>query len=284
MSQAGTTNNSGGGSGSELTFHTTSGDATSVAHIINFVGAGGTTLSAAGSTVTVTSTAAPFTPNQVIQDFDDFLSEKASVNLSKLQFINGGFGNPGLNVGGTAAHPGIIVANADGTPNFLVLSITPNTNKGPFVLGGGSLNINWVLDLIELSSVGNSYVYYIGFSDTDTLFAGLSAEPQDGCYFRYTDTVNSGNWQIVTANAGVRTTNNTSTPAVTGFQNFGVQVNSAGTSVAYTINGVAVANSPIATNIPTGNISPMVYIIPTGLGPLSQIDLFYYTQILTVAR
>lgn len=283
MSQDSIIGSGGGGSGSELKFHTGSGDATSVLRVIDFVGAGGTTLSASGQTVTVTSTAAPFVPNQVIQDFDDFLS-KTNNQLGKLTWQDQGWDQAG---GGTATNPGQITCSqqsAYAVALYLTVNDADGSRPGPFVLGSGSLNINWVFDLATLSTAENHYTAYFGLGDSTTIFMLSVPGFTDGVYFQYTNDVNSGNWQIVTTSSSVSTIVNTSIPASIGFHNYGIQINATGTSCTYTIDGVS-AGSAITTHIPTDQITPAVELFAdVGMNPISAVDLFYYTQTLTVPR
>ncbi len=231
--------------------------------------------------ITISSSSTAQTPLKDIYDFDDFLSYGQSPNVSKLiwtdsnslfQQKNGSVNNPGI----------IEVQGAIGISKpVLTLSQFNFAGALPYILGGGALNIYWVINLTALSDGVNTYTTYIGMSDADSTSAGL--EPDNGCYFRYTDSVNGGNWQIVCANSGVRTATNTAVPANTNFVNLGVSVNADASLVTFYIDSVSVGS--VATNIPTVNLGPF-FIINTSAGdaPQSQIDLFYYTQTLTNAR
>lgn len=214
----------------------------------------------------------PTSPLRVISDFDDFLSTGIANVNPKLGW-NSGY----LQFEGTADNPGIIYGNAGLTTH----NSTDLVDAANFMLGSGELSINWVLDLGTLSDVTNRYVFRVGVSNFDvTDFAN----PTDGCYFEYSDNVNSGNWQLVCISGGVATTTNTAIPATTGFHGFAVNINAAGTSVVFYYDGVE--SGTISTNIPlTVAISPFVLSENiSGLNPFHYIDLFYYRQVLTNPR
>jgi len=114
-------------------------------------------------------------------------------------------------------------------------------------------NNSWIFEtrmgLDKTSDATDTFTTRFGFMDS------VAAEPTDGAYFRYTHGTNSGRWQAVTRSNSVETatdTGITATALVSGktFQRFRVEVNSAGTSVVFKINGSTVATN--TTNIPTG--------------------------------
>lgn len=112
-------------------------------------------------------------------------------------------------------------------------------------LGGGQARFASRAAIHALSTGTETYTTRIGFIDSET------GESTDGCFFRYTDGVNSGKWQAVCRSNGTETTADTGvTPVADTFQRFEVVVNAAGTSVAFNIDGSLVAT--ITTNIPTG--------------------------------
>ncbi len=254
------------------TYVTDAGTAIPSSNILNVLGDDVINTSGSGNTIVIHNP----NPSKVISDFNDFIT--GSGNL---------IGYPGVglaSIPGTATNPGIVTFSGGGSNGiFMAGNYGSNPNADSFALGGGSLSLNWVFDLIALSTNTDTYTVFIGFMDAASVAGQVPIS--DGVYFQYTNSVNGGNWQIVCTKGGVSTTANTITPAATGFHNYGVSINAAGTSAAFTINGVAVANSPIASNIPTNPISPAIYTLQSaGTVPDQEVDLIYYTQILTVAR
>lgn len=260
-------------------FVTDAGIAIPAGNILNVFGAGETSTSGAGNTVTINT---PFNPNKVIRDFDDFIGSTGIG--SKLGYV---VGSAIGSKEGTAQNPGILTLVGGGSANSILIctSATPPPLPGsnPFKLGAGQLSINWVFDLVALSIDGNSYTTYIGISDA--VSAASTIAPVDGVFFRYNHAVNGGKWQIVTSTSSVTTALDSGVLASTGFHSFGFIINATATSVSYFIDHVLVATGPITTNIPLTGISPVITtVLNAGVMPTQEIDLFYYEQILTTAR
>jgi len=112
------------------------------------------------------------------------------------------------------------------------------------LFGGGRHRIRWDTKAAHLSDGTDTLTDRLGFLDS------ISGEPTDGCYFRYTHGTNSGKWEAVTRAAGVETATDTGIAASTNWVCFEIEVNAAGTSVVFYINGSVVATN--TTNIPTG--------------------------------
>ena len=222
-----------------------------------------------------------FAPNKTITEFDDFLDNSTATN--KLQWATIGSLDPSASFTRLNTNPGQLIYLSSNSHSGLTLSPGDTALTAPFQLGSGTFNMNWVMDLTTLSVGGARYTIYIGL----LFYADVAASspPTSGVYFQYSDNVNAGNWQIVCNNSSTSTTHNTSTPAATGFHNYGIQINAAATSAAFTINGVIVANSPITTNFPTLPVGPGFFsLASSGTLPAQVVDLFYYTQVLTTAR
>ena len=236
---------------------------------------GSVTITNGPGTIDLSASSPPFNPAKIIQDFDDFVSGTGHFNWG---------GSSTTAFDSTATNPGILQIVAQAFPIFSAIYIgQASLTTNPFKLGGGSLNINFVFDLVTLGTALDDYTLYIGLADIQSIAFGTA--PNDGCYFQYNRSVNGGNWQIVTTNSGVSTTGNTTTAASAGFHNYGIQINAAGTSVSFFIDGVQVVNSPLAANIPVATINPSIMAVPSiGSTPDMLIDLFYYTQTLTVSR
>lgn len=99
----------------------------------------------------------------------------------------------------------------------------------------------------NLSDATDTYSTRIGISDLSNVATG---DPDNGVFFRYTHSVNSGEYEAVCRAGGVETATDTNVAATTSYKVFEIRVNEAATSVTFYIDGVLVAT--ISTNIPTG--------------------------------
>lgn len=211
-----------------------------------------------------------FSPNKVIQYFDDYLLGTPSQSSTA------------VNIPSTATNSGIVQLTGNLGGGFFVITAS-TSGVDAFVLGGGRLSVNIVFDLGTLSTALNSYTTYIGLIDSTSALADVA--PVDGLYFQYTDSVNGGRWQIVSTQSGVSTVADSGVLATTGFHNFGIVVNPNASSVNYYIDGTLIVSGPLTTNIPTAGISPaMVGIDPLGTMPDQFLDLIYFEQVFTLAR
>lgn len=99
-----------------------------------------------------------------------------------------------------------------------------------------------------LADATNDYVVYLGFCDNNA----NANEPNDGAYFKYQRSVTGTFWVCSTANNGARTNTTTAVaPASLIMQVFKIDVNEAGTSVEFRIDGTLVATH--TTNIPSAS-------------------------------
>lgn len=245
---------------------------------------------------TVTASNMPFSPNSVVELTDDFIGvtfpDPSFIMESALSwYTNGAFNAvPSQDIyDENSTHPGVITTNFNSNPapqsfNLMLGGNNPSFNTN-FILGGGVISMNWVMKILTLSNSTNRYVLSFGFGDSMVYGGSI---PTNGVYFNYSDNVNSGNWQVVTANASTYTTTNTSIAAtISGFHNFGMNINAAASSVTFTIDGTSVGT--ISTNIPTSTgLTPFILLnLTAGTfadGQPLAIDLFYLQQLLTTAR
>lgn len=274
MSQAGQIS----GSGSVLpvdvpiNFVTDDGIATADNNILNVIGGDGIATSGSGNDLTIDLV---FEPNRVVTLVDDFFNQNGTGSAAPGQLMWFTIGDIVTTGTSSSAHPGILLLNDDVQSGITLVE----NAKFNYVLGGGEIAVNFVFDLITLSTPANRYTNFIGMTSDRT-----GAAIVNGVYFSYNDSVNSGNWVLNCTSASSTTSVNTSIPASTGFHNYQVVVNAAGTSVSFFIDGVS-AGASIAATIPTAAISP--YLLSkrvSGALPDSQIDLFYMKQTLTTAR
>lgn len=220
-----------------------------------------------------------FDPDQHIILYDDFV---AGIVYSSL-------GWKGNNNGGTirtnqtadSGNPGFFsVQTGTSSTSTPSLTLFEFNAWGGIIFGAGRARGNFVSRLRNLSDGSETYVARIGFADQQ------SAAPNNGLWFEYTHSVNSGNWTIKSANGGSTTTANTSTAADTDWNLFSIEVNADATSVSFSINGTEVANSPVTTNIPTNACGPF-FSMTKSVGTTTRdldADQFFFFQELTTAR
>ena len=156
--------------------------------------------------------------------------------------------------------------------------------------GGGAWNYETLININTLSTALERYRMIFGFGSV----ISNSAEA-DGVFITYDEggtangTAASANWQCVTVANSVRTLT-TSTTAVTAsaWNKLRIEINAAGTSVTFYVNGVSIATH--TTNIPLASNSRYV-LMKTGLaktiGTTTRgfyCDYIGYENILTTAR
>jgi hypothetical protein len=130
------------------------------------------------------------------------------------------------------------------TTGYAQLLERASGNPAAWVSGSSSLDFSWAMLVGNLSDGTETYTVRAGLETNN--FNSVN----DGVFFRYTHSVNSGNWICVTRRSGVETVTNTSTaPTTASYTKFQILINSAGTSVSFLINGSVVATH--TTNIPT---------------------------------
>lgn len=250
-------------------------------------GTSGNVLTSDGTNWTSTAPSANFSPNSVITFVDDFISAVSTLASSTIIYCEKTWLTPTrwipLTSAATSSNPGVISIGTATGNNFLLASCnSTSTNTPTILLGGGVLSINWVVKVAVLSTITNRFVLRCGLSD------GTTSEPSNGVWMAYSDSLNSGNWQGVSRSAGSSTTANSAVAVgITNFINLGVTVNAAATSVSFFVNGVEIANSPVASNIPTAALTPFLQIDNVaGANPNNcvHVDLVYMIQTLTTPR
>lgn len=204
------------------------------------------------------------------------LTSLTILSLASKNFVASGSG-AAANVGSLLEANGDIVLGTGSTATGWVQI----KNTGGLTVGSGEIEIEFYMKLNNLSGATQRYEIYVGLGN-DTF---SSSEFTDGCYFKYSDNINSGNFQVVCANGGVRTINNTTVAPATSYDVYRIVVNADGTSVSFYKNGVEVAGSPIATNIPT-TVYPIFKIVKS-VGTTSRsisLDYCKLIQTLTTPR
>jgi hypothetical protein len=156
--------------------------------------------------------------------------------------------------------------------------------------GGGAWNYEALININTLSTALERYRMIFGFGSV----ISNSAET-NGVFITYDEggtangTTASANWQCVTVDNSVRTLT-TSTTAVTAsaWNKLRIEINAAGTSVTFYVNGVSIATH--TTNIPLASNS-RYFLMKTGvaktIGTATRgfyCDYIGYENILTTAR
>lgn len=160
----------------------------------------------------------------------------------------------------TAAHPGVMKLTASGTQSIYL---------GGMFIGGGAIQMTWIIKLESVSS-----------ARTRIGFLGTTGTVQDnGIFFKWEKGVNSDNWQVISANGGTTTIGNTSVAGAADWVKLQINVNAGGTSVEFLIDEVEPTGSPITTNLPTAIIQPRIYSNKSLF-----IDYFQLEQTLSVSR
>jgi hypothetical protein len=107
--------------------------------------------------------------------------------------------------------------------------------------------VEFMFRILTLSSAGMAYTLRIGFIDSGT------AESQDGVFFRYTHSVNTGKFECVSRNNNVETgsaANSNVTAEISNYHRFEIRVYPLGNLADFFIDGTLVGSQ--TTNIPTG--------------------------------
>ncbi len=137
--------------------------------------------------------------------------------------------------------------------------------------------------LEQLSNPTQTFTSYIGFIDNSG-----AGDMSNGAYFRYTNAVNGGRWQCVTSAGAVQTSTDSGVFADNQYHAFTIEINEAGTSVGFYIDGVLVATN--TTNIPNGTLAQAFgygWKMEKSVGTTQMnqsADWYYYEQERTNAR
>lgn len=113
-------------------------------------------------------------------------------------------------------------------------------------LGGGEAIIEYRVRIPTVSDGTQTFTVRCGF------MSDAGGDAPNGVFWRYTHSVNSGNWQGVARTNNSETATNFSTaPVTSGWQKLRIVVNAAGTSATFYINGTSVGT--VSSNIPTAS-------------------------------
>jgi hypothetical protein len=209
--------------------------------------------------------------------FDDFMNNSAFAG--GLVSTTSGTGASHSTVAGEPSAPGII-SGSTGTTTTGRAALATSVNA--LRLGQGRCLFEARVRIPNLSNATDSFTVRIGYLDS------VSGEATDGAFFRYTHSVNSGNWQAVCRDNNNETTANFSVgPVTSDWQKLAINVYPDGSRVDFTIAGTG--TEAIATNIPTtsGRQTGLGYSIIKSAGTTARtilLDYLWHTFNLATAR
>ncbi len=109
------------------------------------------------------------------------------------------------------------------------------------VAGAGAMCFELNGRVTTLSDAGNEFVLRVGFLDA------AASDATDGIYFEY-DRTQSTNWRLCAASNATRSKSNSAAAVGTGFDTLRIDVDAAGTSAEFFLNGVSLGT--VASNLP----------------------------------
>ena len=194
---------------------------------------------------------------RVIEDFatGDYQSSGYIASENTWRSIQSGspaFTTHGGTIPSTSAHPGVlqITISASGTDVGSVASGEYNVETNSFLaVGGGAIQIDTVFDIPVLSDGTNNSEFDFGLIDSQP-----GSAPTNAIFIQY-QRESSLNWRCTSEAASTATTTNSSVAVTSGWHHGTITVNAAGTSIAYSMDGVSLCT--ITTNIPS---SPIQYL------------------------
>lgn len=173
-------------------------------------------------------------------------------------------------------HPGVWQLNTGTTAAGRVFILS---RVDSLILGANLTRSGTILRTGALSTGAQRYTIRSGFYSIN-----LPNVIIEGVGFEYNDAENGGRWQAIAHNGTETSVDTGITVAANTWYNLEFEVNAAGTSIEYFIDGVSVAT--IVTNIPTGTGFGLFYnthimkLIGTTTTPL-YVDHYYIYQEVT---
>jgi len=219
-------------------------------------------------------------PGKYIFRMDDMLPDDGFGELNWDYDLSGSPPNPTI-VASDADHPGI-----SGAPvTTSGMGIYRNMGNQSIRIGGGSWVLEGLFRIPTLSTSTQEFVFSFGFMDTPQ-----SGTPVDGVFFYYERAVDGDFWSINSVNNTTRTKTvlNPGNPvAANTWYKLRIEINAAGTSAEFFINGTSVGT--ITTNIPTaaGREVGLGSSIRKTVGSTSReyhTDYIWFKHVLTNAR
>lgn len=185
---------------------------------------------------------------------------------------------------------GVIAFQTGTSSAFGYVTYYGSSGSNQLWFGNGVWNFETLINISALSTLLERYRLIFGFGSVIS-----NGQETDGVFFTYDEggtangTVASANWQCVTVANSVRTLTTTTTAVTAAAWNkLRIEVNAAGTSVTFYVNGTAIATH--TTNIPLPSSSRYVHMkmqIAKQIGTTSRAlycDYVGYENILTTPR
>lgn len=173
--------------------------------------------------------------------------------------------------------PGILQLSTSTSATGRAAVISDPNTVSTLIVGGGKLIFESDVQIPTLSSAAQTFMFSTGFSGSGVTTAN------NAIYFLYdsagatTGSAAIGRWQVVCSNGSTRTYTTTDSTVTAGrFYRLRFEVNAAGTSVAFYINGTLVKTE--TNNIPTGNLTPVATILKSN-GTTARTALIDYIRI-----
>ena len=188
---------------------------------------------------------------------------------------------------GTTSRPGIVTL-ATGTTTTGLAGVRTSFNFGSLRIGQGQTVFTALLRVPTLSDATNRFHLRFGLGDVNSSATAIT----NGCFIVYdeggvsTGSTASANWQAVSASSSSRTWTNSSTSVAAGtWYVLQIEMNAAGTSIVYKVNGTTIATH--TTNINTTPGLQFVVQIMKTAGTTSRttdVDYVSLKQKFTTAR
>jgi hypothetical protein len=228
---------------------------------------------------------------RMVSFFTDFISAN-SLDGGQSSVVSGGSSTiaNGSGIPNRTNQQGVIAFQTGTTSAFGYATYYGSSGINQLWFGGGAWNFETLINISALSTLLERYRLIFGFAGGIT-----NAAETDGVFITYDEggtangTAASANWQCVTVANSVRTLTTTTTAVTAAAWNkLRIEVNAAGTSAAFYVNGTLVATH--TTNIPLPSSSRYFHMkmqIAKQIGTTSRAvycDYVGYENILTTPR
>ena len=156
--------------------------------------------------------------------------------------------------------PGILQLSTSTSATGRAAIISDGNGVSTLIVGGGKIVFESDVQIPTLSSSAQTFMFSTGFTGSGVTTAN------NAIYFLYdsagatTGSAAIGRWQVVCSNSSTRSYTTTDSTVTAGrWYRLRFEVNAAGTSVAFYINGTLVKTE--TNNIPTGILTPVATIL-----------------------